>query len=110
MNVEKTMEFILEHQARFEANLTRTDEKHERNYARSAGRLNRIEQVLKQTNRVVGKLASSRVSLRTDIRRHEKAIAKHEEMMEEMEDKLNGLIEIVDKSMATRLHQNAACL
>jgi nanoRNase/pAp phosphatase (c-di-AMP/oligoRNAs hydrolase) len=99
VNVEKTMEYILEQQARFEANLARTDVKHERDYARSSRRLDRIEQVLKQTNRVVGKLASSGVSLRSDIRRHEKAIAKHEEMMEEIEDKLNGLIEVVDKSL-----------
>jgi septal ring factor EnvC (AmiA/AmiB activator) len=99
VNVEKTMEFILEQRSRFEASLARTDQKHERDYARSSRRLDRIEQVLKQTNRVVGKLASSGVSLRSDIRRHEKAIANHEEMMEEMEDKLNGLIEIVDKSI-----------
>ena len=94
MNSERTMEFILRQQAKFEEN-----------FLRSNRRLDRIEhglaetqRVLAQTNRVVGKLASTGVVLRSDIRRHERAIARHDEMMAEMEDKLNALIDIVDKS------------
>jgi hypothetical protein len=94
INIERTMEFILQQQAKFEEN-----------FAKSNRRLDRIEQMLKQTNRVVGKLASTGVSLRGDIRRHEKWLAKHEQavarhdlMMGEMEGKLNALIEIVDKT------------
>lgn len=93
MNAEKTMEFILKQQAKFEEN-----------FHQSNARLNRIERVLEQTNRVVGKLASTGVALRSDVRRHEKFIAKHEAfaarhdvMMAEMEDKLNALIDFVDK-------------
>ncbi|HEV2419656.1 MAG TPA: hypothetical protein VGX94_17810 [Terriglobia bacterium] len=97
MNVEKTMEFILKQQAKFEANF-------EASFQRSNQRLDRVERVLAQTNRVVAKLASTGVALRSDLRRHEKAIAKHEEyaarhdvMMAEMEGKLNALIDFVDK-------------
>ncbi|MGH9327671.1 MAG: hypothetical protein ACRD2B_13460 [Terriglobia bacterium] len=113
MNIERTMEFILQQQAKFEARFARSEEKSERDIARSSRRMDRVEhdlartqQVLKQTNRVVAKLASTGVSLRGDIRRHEKAIAKHEEMvarhdlmMQEMEGKLNALIDIVDRSI-----------
>jgi hypothetical protein len=66
-----------------------------------------------ETNRVVGKLASAGDRLRSESRRnqadirrrekaiarHEKFIAKHELLMSEIHDKLNGLIDIVDKSI-----------
>lgn len=111
MNIEKTMEVILKQQAKFEASF-------EASFQGSNQRLDRIEHVLIQTNRVVMKLASTGVALRSDMRRHgktaaaheemlarhAKAIAKHEEfaarhdvMMAEMEGKLNALIDFVDK-------------
>ena len=88
---------MLEEQARFEA---RSEAHHARlaaDFARSSRRLDRIESVLTQTNRVVGKLASMGVGLRSDVRRHERAMARHEEMMAEMEGKLNALIDIADQ-------------
>jgi hypothetical protein len=101
MNIERTMEFILQQQAKFEENFAKA----EQNFARSNRRLDRIEQMLTQTNRIVGKLASTGVSLRSDIRphekwlaKHERAVARHDVMMEEMEGKLNVLIDIVDKT------------
>lgn len=64
----------------------------------------RSPRVLAQNNRIVGRLASAGVALRSDVRRngkmmaqHEKMMARHEEWLAEVEDKLNGLIDIVDK-------------
>jgi septal ring factor EnvC (AmiA/AmiB activator) len=64
MNIEKTMDFILAQQAQFEVN-----------FAKSEKRLDRIEKLLAQNNHLVGKLAGYGVSLRSDIRRHDKQIA-----------------------------------
>lgn len=87
------MEFILRQQGRFEAN-----------FAKANTRLDRIERVLAQNNRLVARLARTGVTLRSDVRRHERAIARHDEFlarheqtMAEIEDKLNALIDIVDK-------------
>ena|SRR6516225_3279262 len=90
MDLQKTMEFMLEQQARFEAN-----------FAKSSARLDRIERVVAQNNRLVARLASAGVGLRSDVRRHERAInrhekflARHEQTMAEIEDKLNPRIAI----------------
>ena len=113
MDIERTMEFIVDRQAKSEARSAKMQQEFDRNFARSNRRLDRIEkepgktqQVLTQTNRVVGKLASASVPLRGDVRRHEQAIARHEKfiakhelLMEEVEDKLDALIDIVDKSI-----------
>lgn len=93
-------------QAKFEARLAKSEARFEANFARSNRRLDRIEQVLTQTNRVVARLASAGVGLRSDIRQHAKRMAEHEawlrrhdEKMSEMEEKLDALIDIVDKSI-----------
>ena len=102
MNVERTMEFILEQQAKFEENFARI----ERGLAQTQGglagtqrALAQTQRVLRQTNRVVAGLARTGVSLRSDIRRHERAIARLEEIHAETDDKLNALIDIMDKSI-----------
>lgn len=64
MDIERTMEFILVQQAQFEVNFARSDK-----------RLDRIEKLVAQNNHLVGKLAGYGVSLRSDIRRHDKRIA-----------------------------------
>ena len=86
MDINKTIESILDQQARFEANFAK------------------VERVLAQNNRLVGRLASAGVALRSDVRRQQRAItrleeflARHEQTMAEIEDKLNALIDIVDK-------------
>ena len=71
MNVEKTMEFILEQQAQFEANFAKA----ELRFVQAEKRLDRIERLSAQNNHLVARLAGYGVSLRSDIRRHEKAIA-----------------------------------
>ena len=94
MNIEKTMAFILDMQAKTEERFAKSEER----FAKSERRLDRIERVLAQTNRVVAGLARSGVSLRTDVRKLQKFRARTEENLAEITDKLNALIDIVDKS------------
>lgn len=58
MNVEKTMEFILEHQAQFEVN-----------FAKAEKRLDPIERRAARTSHLVARLATCRGSRRSGIRR-----------------------------------------
>ncbi len=88
MDVEKTIEFILDHQAHAE------------------GRMERLERAISQTNRIVNQLVRYGVSLRSDVRRHDKAmirldkaIAHLAEVHAETDDKLNALIDLVDKTI-----------
>ena len=103
MDIENTMEFILETQAQHEANMLQLEANMlknsaaaDRRFAQSEKRLDRIERVLRQTNRVVAGLASRSEGLRSDIRRHEKWLAKHELLMTGIGEKLDGLIGVVD--------------
>jgi hypothetical protein len=91
LNVEKTIEFLLQQQARFDANQARFEEnqaKLEANFAKADRRLDRIERGLAQNNRLVARPARTGVTLRSDVRRHEKAVARHDRMMGGIEDKL----------------------
>ncbi|HXJ93390.1 MAG TPA: hypothetical protein VMT20_10980 [Terriglobia bacterium] len=95
MNVEKTMEFILEQQALTEANFAKANIR----FQQAEKRLDRLERLVAQNNHLVGRLARYGVSLRSDIRRHERAIARLEEVHSETDGKLNALIDIFDKSI-----------
>jgi len=90
MNIERTMEFILKQQAKFESN-----------FAKAEKRLDRLE-------RVVGQLASASLRFRNEIRRSQieadrqlKALRELShgtaEKLDETADKLNTLIGVVDK-------------
>ena len=57
-----------------------------------------MERMVGQNNRLVSRLAGAGVTLRSDVRRHERAITRIEENLAEATDKLNGLIDIVNKS------------
>ncbi len=88
MDVEKTIEFILDHQAQAE------------------GRMERLERTVSQTNRTVNQLVRYGVSLRSDVRRHDRAIirldkamARLAEVHAETDEKLNALIDLVDKTI-----------
>jgi len=70
MNVEKTMDFILAQQAQFEANFAKADAR----FGQAEKRLDRLARLLAQNNRLVARLAGYGVSLRSDVRRHEKMI------------------------------------
>jgi len=97
MNFEKTIDFLLKNQARMDARF-------EAVFNRADQRLNRMESVVRTNNRIVAGLARYGVSLRSDVRRLEKALirvaeaqAKGDEKLVEVEEKLNGVIDIVDK-------------
>jgi hypothetical protein len=106
VNIEHTIEFMLKEQAGFEARI-------EAAFVKSNQRMDRIERVLGQTNRVVARMASLGVSLRQDLRGDEKAIARHEKwladleagdakhkrMMDEFDAKLSALTDIVARSV-----------
>jgi len=90
MDVERTIDFLLKNQARMDA---RMDAK----FAKVDKRLDRLERVLTLNNRIVTRLVRYGVSLRSDVRRIDKALARTNEKLAETDDKLNALIDIVDR-------------
>jgi hypothetical protein len=74
MNVEDTIEYLLEQQARAEVRFQKAQERMDR----ADKRLDGLERVVSQTNRVVTRLVRYGVSLRSDVRRHDKAILRIE--------------------------------
>jgi uncharacterized coiled-coil protein SlyX len=94
MDVEKTIEFLLENQARLdarmEASFVRSEERFtqfEKRFAKAEKRLDRIEHLVAQ-------LASAGLRLRNDIRRSLNELA---ERQTGTETKLDGLIDTVDR-------------
>jgi len=88
MDVERTIEFLMDHQAQAEV------------------RMERLERAVSQTNRVVNQLVRYGVSLRSDVRRHDEAIIRLDKAMAhlaevhaETDGKLNALIGLVDKTI-----------
>jgi chromosome segregation ATPase len=95
MDVEKTIEFIWEHQAQAEDRMEGLDRA-----------IERLERAVPQTNRVVNQLARYGVSLRSDVRRHDEAIIRLDKAMAhlaevhaETDEKLNPLINLVEKTV-----------
>jgi predicted nucleic acid-binding Zn-ribbon protein len=103
MNVERTIEFLLKNQAsmdvRFDARFERADK-----------RLERLEKVVGQNNRLVTQLARRGVSLRSDVRktqeelrtfrlRTEENFTKISESLSETDDKLNALVLLMDRHL-----------
>ena len=120
MDVERTIEFLLKNQARmdarFDAKFAKADQRFaqaEKRFAQAEKRLDRLERGLAQNNRIVTQLARSGVTLRSDVRRTEKNLAegaerisqieknlaKVSESLSEIDDKLNALIDIVDRQI-----------
>jgi hypothetical protein len=104
MDVERTMEFILELQAKNQervANLLTAQENAEKRAGISEKRLDRLEKLLAQLGRL-GVASRTRLNSRAD--EHEKWFAKQQavldrvdEKLEEATDKLNALIAVVDR-------------
>src|SRR5436309_5023039 len=72
MDVERTMEFILNQQARFEANQAKFEAnqaKFEANFAKADQRFLKAEKRLDRVERVVAQLASASLRFRNEIRR-----------------------------------------
>jgi chromosome segregation ATPase len=95
MDVERTIEFILQSQAKAEARADRAEE-----------RMDRLERSIAQTNRTVKGLVRAGLSIRSDVRelqryraQSEKFRAQTEQNLAEITGKLDALIDIVDKSI-----------
>src|ERR1700693_3982516 len=91
MNIERAIEFLLKNQsqvdARFNAKFDRADQR----FIHAEKRLDRLERLVKQNNHLVTRLARAGVSLRSDVRRTEKNLAKVSDSLSEMDDKLRAL-------------------
>ena len=88
MDVERTIEFLMDHQAQAEV------------------RMERLERAVSQTNRSLNQLVRYGVSLRSDVRRHDEAIIRLDKAMAhlaevhaETDGRLNALIDLVDKTI-----------
>ena len=102
MDVEKSIEFILQSLARAEVRADRADQRMDR----ADERMDRLERAIAQTNRIVKGLVRAGVSLRSDVRElqryraaSEKFRAQTEQNLAEITGKLDALIDIVDKSI-----------
>ena len=91
MDAERTIQFLLKNQARIDARMDAKFAKADARFVKAEKRLDRLEQVVAQNNRIVSQLVRYGVSLRSDVRRIDKALA-------ETDEKLNALIDIVDQS------------
>lgn len=99
MNSERTIEFLIKNQVRMDARM-------EAKFAKVDRRLDRLEPVVAQNNKIVTQLARYGVSLRSDVRRIDKSLAevsenlpKASERLNETDDQLNGLIDIMDRHL-----------
>jgi chromosome segregation ATPase len=106
MNVEKTIEFILEQQAQAQAQAEDRHQKAEARYQKAEARMDRADRRMDRLEASVRQLVRYGVSLRADVRRHDKAILRVDTALErlalaqaETDGKLNALIDIVDKTM-----------
>ena len=95
MDAERTKEFILHAQARAEARADRAEQ-----------RMDRLERAVAQNTRLLRGLVRTGVSLRSDVRELQKYRVASEKFrvrmaqnMAEITDRLDALIDIVDKSI-----------
>jgi hypothetical protein len=102
MNVEKTIEFILDMQAKSEERFAKSEER----FAKAEARADRADRRMDRLEGVAKQLVRSGVSLRSDVRelqkfrlRAEKFQARTEENLAEISGKLDALIDVVDKSI-----------
>ncbi|HEY6292157.1 MAG TPA: hypothetical protein VI455_11450 [Terriglobia bacterium] len=95
MDVEKTIQFLLENQARFDARM-------EANFAKAEMRFAKAEKRLDRTEGIVAQLAVAGRKFRNEIRQVNLETARNlkelSQRQVETEDKLNALIDFVDKS------------
>lgn len=103
MDIERTIEFLLENQTRFDARMEANFAKAEERFAKAEERFARAEKRMDRVEGVVAQLAAAGLRFRNEIRRAQletdrqiKALAGKQW---ETEEKLDGLIDIVDKMM-----------
>lgn len=109
MDVEKTIEFILELSAKTEQRFAQNEErfaKIEEGFAKAEARadradrrMDRLETALAQTIRVVKLMVRAGRPLRSDIRRLQQSQEKTGQKLSEVDGKLDALIDIVDQSI-----------
>ncbi len=92
MDVERTIEFLVENQVRMDARWDVKFAKADRRFEQAERRLDRME-------RAVSQLVRYGVSLRSDVRRIDKALAQATESLSETDAKLNALITVVDQHL-----------
>jgi uncharacterized coiled-coil protein SlyX len=91
MNVERTIEFMLKNQARMDARFNAKFDRADQRFVQAEKRLDRLERVVAQNNKIVVRLTRYGVSLRSDVRRTEKNLAKVSHSLSEMDGKLRAL-------------------
>ncbi|MGH9327105.1 MAG: hypothetical protein ACRD2B_10560 [Terriglobia bacterium] len=80
MDVEKTIEFLLENQARFDARM-------DANFAKAEARFVRAEKRMDRVERIVAQMATVGLKFRNEMRRAE---MRHERKIAEIDHKLNA--------------------
>jgi L-lactate utilization protein LutB len=95
VNIEKTIEFIIENQAKSEERFARAEER----FKRTEERMDRADRRMDRLERVTTQLVRSGLSLRSDVRQLHKFRVRTEENLVEITEKLNTLIDVVDKSI-----------
>lgn len=106
MDVDRIIESLLKNQARMDARFDAKFAKADQRFAQAEKRLDRLERglaensrLVAQNNRIVTQLARSGVTLRGDVRKTERNLAKITESLSEMDYKLDALVDIVDRQI-----------
>ena len=103
MDVDKTIQFLLENQARFDARMETNFTRAEERFAKAEERFAKAERRMDRVERVVAQLAAAGLRFRNEIRRSqlgtERQIKALAERQAETENKLDALIDIVDKTI-----------
>ena len=97
MDIERAIEFVVKNQARMDARFDAKFDRADQRFAQTEKRLDRLERVVAQNNRIVTQLARTCVTLRSDVRRAEKNLA-------EVSEKLNILIDVVERHVRGNDH------
>jgi len=74
MDIERTIEILLKNQARMDARFDAKFDRAEERFRMAEARLDRLERVVRLNNRVVSRLVRYGVSLRSDVRRTDRAL------------------------------------
>ena len=103
MDVEKTIEFLLENQARFDARMEANFAKAEERFAKAEVRFTKAEKRMDRVERVVAQLSAAGLRFRNEIRRTQldtdRQLKTLAERQAATDDKLDALIDIVDKTI-----------
>ncbi len=74
MDIERSIEILLKNQARMDARFDAKFDRADERFRKAEARLERLERVVRLNNRVVTRLVRYGVSLRSDVRRTDRAL------------------------------------